>query len=122
MEAALEQILINTYNPNHDLRVNAEQQLQQFLATQGSLSALINFISNVNVHRELRQATGLVLKNRLRDYWADASSKALPSSQEEKEYLKERLLSTILSELDNSIRGILAESIRVVSEFEFPER
>lgn len=125
MEAALHDILINTYNPNHDLRVKAEQALQQFLVTQGSLTALINFIGSTAVHRELRQAASLVLKNRLRDYFCDNTKpqdKGLPSSPEEKEYVKHQMLNILLGELDNSIRGILAEGIRVVSEFEFPDR
>ena len=125
MEAALHDILINTYNPNHDLRVNAEKALQQFLVTPGSLTALINFIGAVNVHRELRQASGIVLKNRLRDYFSHDEknpSKALPVTAEEKEYVKEQIMNILLAEQDNSIRGILAESVRVISEFEFPER
>lgn len=121
MEAALEGILINTYNPNQGLRKQAEQALQQFLATSGSLSAIINCIGNVNMHRELRQATSLVLKNRLRDYYSEGD-KALPAPQAEKDYLKQRIVQIILIETDNSIRGILAESIRIMAEFEFPQR
>jgi hypothetical protein len=132
MESALHDILINTYNPNHDLRVHAEQALQQFLLTHGSLTALINFIGSSSVHRELRQASGLVLKNRLRDYFYEdpkeykdrtlVKDKALPTSVEEKEYVKHQIVNILLGETDNSIRGILAEGIRVISEFEFPER
>ncbi len=121
MEVALEGILINTYNPNQALRLQAEQALKQFLATAGSLAAIINCIGNLNMHRELRQATSLVLKNRLRDYYSDGE-KALPSSLEEKDYLKKKIVEIILVEMDNSIRGILAESIRIMAEFEFPQR
>jgi hypothetical protein len=125
MESVLHDILINTYNPNHDLRNNAETALQHFLLTQGSLTALINFIGNGTVHRELRQAACLVLKNRLRDYFAHdqrPGDRCLPTTPEEKDYIKETILQILLNETDNSIRGILAESIRLISEYEFPER
>jgi len=120
MEAALESILINTYNPSHDLRLQAEQALQSFLATPGSMTALITFIGNIAVHRELRQATGLIIKNRLRDFWNNSEGKGLPATLDEKELLKLQIVNILLVETDNSIRGILAESIRVVSEYEFP--
>jgi len=122
MESILQSILINTYNPNHDLRVQAEQALPQFLATSGSLTTLICFIGNGNIHRELRQATGLLLKNRLRDYWNNSEGKGLPATLQEKEFLKENIVNVLLSETDNSIRGILAETIRIVSEYDFPTK
>jgi Zn-finger domain-containing protein len=125
MDVALEQILVNTYNPNSQLRLAAEQALQQFLITPGSLTALLQCIGNRSIHREIRQATGLVMKNRLRDYWSTdetARPKALPSSPEERELIKDGLVQVLLDESDNSIRNILAESIRVVGEYEFPQR
>lgn len=121
MEQALEAILINTYNPNADLRAQAEAALGQFLVTSGALVALLNFIGNVNNHRELRQATGLVIKNKMRDFWSEDRQK-YTVTPEEREVVKARLIDILLVELDNSIRGILAESIRIVSETDFPEK
>lgn len=132
MESTLESILINTYNSDAGLRQQAENALAEFLSTPGSLNALVNYLGNSNNHRELRQATGLVIKNRLRDYWTDPSevdseeSKAAaaryPSTAPERDFVKDRLLQVLLVEVDNSIRGILAEAVRIVSEKEFPER
>jgi hypothetical protein len=122
MDTTLQSILINTYNPNHDLRVEAERALQSFLNSPGSLTALIACIGNNAIHRELRQATGLLIKNRLRDYWNNNEGKGLPATDVEKESLKHHLVSILLMETDNSIRGILAEAIRVVSEYEFPNK
>ena len=123
MEAQLASILINTYNRDSALRGQAEEALKLFLSSPGSLSALITLVSNQNqsVPRELRQATGIVLKNRLRDYWTD-EGKGLPSTEQEKEYLKIVLVESLLVETDKSLRGIIAESIRITSEFEFPDR
>eukprot|EP01038_Epipyxis_sp_PR26KG_P009275 gene9275-12495_t len=130
MELVLESILINTYNPDNNLRAQAEASLAHFLLTQGALPALLNFVGNTQNHRELRQATGIVIKNQLRDFWrtddpndplTSNTVKTLPASDREKEYFKDKLVEILLIETDNSIRGLLAESIRVVSEFEYPD-
>eukprot|EP01039_Chlorochromonas_danica_P004922 gene4922-5403_t len=118
---ALTAILIDTYNPNPSLRQAAEKALQQFLATPGSLTILINTIGTVTIHVDIRKATALIIKNRLRDYWS-TEEKALPSSEEEKAYFKHQVMVILLAEHDNSIRGILAESVRIASEFEFPQK
>ena len=78
-------------------------------------------IGEITVHKDLRQATSIVLKNRIRDY-CSGETKGLPSSPEEKENLKSNLVEILLIENVSSIRGILAECIRIVSEFEFPEK
>lgn len=121
MESVLESILINTYNPDATLRAQAEQALNQFLITGGALVALLNFIGNAGNHRELRQATGIVIKNKMRDYWSDEKSQYV-TTPEEKEVVKQKLVDILLVEIDNSIRGILAEAIRIVSETDFPDR
>lgn len=121
MEAVLESILINTYNPDAQLRKQAEQALNQFLISNGALVALLNFIGNVSNHRELRQATGIVIKNKMRDYWSEEKSEYVLAPHE-REVVKEKLVEILMVEVDNSIRGILAESIRIVSETDFPEK
>lgn len=121
MEAVLESILINTYNPDAALRAHAEQALAQFLVSGGALVTLLNYIGNVHNHRELRQATGLVIKNNMRNYWSDEKT-AYVTTPEEKEVVKSRLLDILMVETDNSIRGILAEGIRIVSETDFPDK
>lgn len=117
----LTSILIDTYNPNHDLRINAEKNLQQFLHTPRSLTVLICTIANTAVHNDLRKATALLIKNRLRDYWS-TGEKALPTSEDEQAQFKLSLMDALLAEQDNSIRGILAEAVRIISEFDFPQK
>lgn len=36
--------------------------------------------------------------------------------------MKERLLEILLMETDGSIRDLLAETVKIISEFEFPSR
>ena len=121
MESILNSILINTYNSDNQLRLQAESALAQFLTADGALIALLNFISNTTNHKELRQATGIVIKNKLRDYWSvDVVTHRL--TVEEKEIVKVLLVDILLAETENTIRGLVAECIRITSEFEFPER
>ena len=103
------------------MRAHAEQALKQFLVTNGALVALLNFIGNTNNHRELRQATGIVIKNNMRNYWSDTKTEYF-TAPEEREIVKARVIDILLVETDNSIRGILAEAIRIVSETDFPEK
>ena len=83
--------------------------------------SLLRYIGNTNNHRELRQATGIVIKNKMRDYWSDDKVLYI-TTPEEKEIVKSLLIEILLVEVDNSIRGILAEAIRIVSETDFPAR
>lgn len=124
MDELLQSIIINTYNANPDLRHQAELALNQFLNTPGSLTGLLHVSANPHNRREMRQATGLVLKNRIRDYFVERefTIKALPTSANEKDIIKQGIIEILLNETDNSLRGIFAEVIKVVSEFEFPEK
>lgn len=118
MEETLQNILINTYNPNNALRSQAEQALGLFVRERGALPAALRFIGNPNNHKELRQATGVFIKNNLRAVWTEEGR----MNDQDKEAVKDGLIQVLLVETDNSIRGLLAEAIRMVSEFEFPAK
>ena len=45
-----------------------------------------------------------------------------PSSLEEREAVKALTIDVLLKEVDNSIRDLLAETLKIISEFEFPLR
>ena len=45
-----------------------------------------------------------------------------PSSVEEREAVKALTIEVLLRETDNSIRDLLAETLKIISEFEFPLR
>jgi hypothetical protein len=121
MEEALEKILINTYNPDNLLRHQAEQALNQFEGTPGSLSTLVNFIGGTHRHRELRQAASIIIKNKIRDYWVLDNPKH-PVTADERVFIKTRIVDVLLAELDNSIRGLVAEAIKVIAEFDYPDK
>jgi hypothetical protein len=119
LEQLLEAILINTYNPNNTLRAQAEEGLKQFYTNLGSLTALMNFVGGKHRHRELRLAAAIQIKNKLRDYWTPDTA-IYPTSPEEKERIKLAVIDILLVEPDNSLRGILAESVKLIAEYDFP--
>ena len=65
--SSLEHILLNTYNPDTSLRSQAEASLAQYLCQPGSLHSMLMFLGNPDhVHRDLRQAAGIAVKNKLK--------------------------------------------------------
>jgi len=117
----LQSILVNTYNPDQALRKEAEALLKQFLYTPNALSILFQFIGDHNIHRDLRQAAAIFIKNNARDFFR-IDENAVNVLESEKEVAKVAVLEIILVETDNSVRGLLAETIRNIAEFEYPQR
>eukprot|EP01036_Dinobryon_divergens_P048762 gene48762-65390_t len=85
-----------------------------------ALSCLICFIGNHEVHRDLRQAAAIAMKNNSKDIYR-TDERMIPVSDHEKERAKSMLLEVLLAETDNSVRGLLAETTKNISEFEYPE-
>lgn len=121
MDTILHDILINTYHPDYNLRSHAEQSLHYFLHNSGALYSILSFISNHEIERELRLAASICLKNNSRNFYRLDEAK-ISITDDEKESCKELLLNIQLIETDNVIRGMLAESIRNITEFEYPHR
>ena len=118
----IQDILINTYNPDPALRNQAETALKDFLHNHGAYTSLLGFVHDQGIDRDLRVAASIVIKNNTRNYFRrDQEECVLPISQEEKESAKVSILEVLLVETDNVIRGMLAETIRAMSEFEYPE-
>ena len=65
----IQSILVNTYNADHNLRLEAEAGLSQLLRREGALLQLLGFVGNRDFHRDLRQAASIVVKNRIREFW-----------------------------------------------------
>ena len=120
----IESILVNTYNADPSLRKAAETALHDILRQHGSLTAFVNFIGDMNNHRDLRLAAAIAIKNKAREYWRD--DKLTPDSfivsEEEKGYVKSAIVQVLLQEKDSAIRGLIAEVIKAYAEFDYPEK
>ncbi len=112
----LENMLVHTYHPDKILRQQAEKALEDFASLPGSFTGLSQFLQRPNTPRELRQAAGILMKNRIRQAW---ESEYLV--RHEKESIKPMILDTLMNESDNSIRSLLSEIVRIVSEFDYPQ-
>ena len=121
----LHQILTNTFNQDNRLRAEAEEALVQFQKRPQAYSILLQLISGQHAVRELRQAAAIVLKNKARDFWVEEKAREkglIHIPRDEKEAIKQNLVHVLLVETDKSIKAYLAEVVRIISEFEFPEQ
>jgi hypothetical protein len=57
-----------------------EAAFKQFLARNGTLSAMMNCVGHNDIHSDFRKATGLVLKYHIRDHFMEEKDDSLPSS------------------------------------------
>jgi hypothetical protein len=122
MDNVIGQILIHTFHPDPALRDLAESNLKSFLGSPGAFVALLQFVSNQNISHDLRLSACIVIKNRSRDFWRSDGESTLHISEEDKVVAKDLLLNILLCETDNKARGMLAETIRVIAEFDFPSK
>ena len=117
----------NTYHPDAGLRSAAEATLKAFLSSSGAIVALLQTAADKGISRDVRIAASIQIKNSVRAYWQpppeDASQdvKRLPISVQDKETAKVGLVDVLLAETDNAIRSVLAETIKQISEFDFPD-
>jgi hypothetical protein len=121
MDTMLHDILINTYNPDPVARKEAENALDQYLHNSGAFYSLLDFTKSADMSRDLRLAASIVAKNKARNYWR-TDEDILPISAEEKETCKVLLLDILLVETDTAIRGMLAETVKTIAEYDFPSR
>ena len=126
MESALHDILIHTYNADPSLRKQAETALDQFVITDGALFVLLSFVGNQTMHRDLRQAAGIIIKNKICQLWREVAGDVNDPEQRvflqpaDKHQARGILLDVLLVETDNSIRGLMAEAIKSVAEVTDP--
>lgn len=118
MSSALESILIHTYNPDPIQRKQAEGALHNFLRSQGACLQILALIGDRSINRDIRQASSILLKNKIKGFFEQTDG--LSVTPEERESVKGAILIVLISEGDNSIRGLLAESVRHVADTDYP--
>jgi hypothetical protein len=126
MEARLQEILIHTYHADPQLRAQAEAALKQFVFSDGALFTILSFVGNQSIHRDLRQAAAIQLKNRITELWREAVDdpndpvQKIHLSVVDKENARGLFLTVLLVETDNSIRGLLAEAVKSIADVDYP--
>lgn len=128
MESRLQEILIHTYHADPQLRAQAEAALKQFVFSDGALFTILSFVGNSSVHRDLRQAAAIQLKNRITELWREAIDdpsdpiQKIYLSAADKENARVLFLNVLLVETDNSIRGLLAEAVKSIADVDYPTK
>ena len=126
MESRLQEILIHTYHADPQLRAQAEAALKQFVFSENALFAILSFVGNQSIHRDLRQAAAIQLKNRITELWREAIDDPTDPTQKihlslaDKENARVAFLTVLLVETDNSIRGLLAEAVKSIADIDYP--
>lgn len=136
--STLSAILANTYNPDQKMRKAAEEALTKYWSLPNAFSGFLQLASKGDGDIHVRMAAALALKNKVRHFWSletpqegkapgDAARKPPsnafpPMTEEEKDHVKNMVLEALMVETDNTLRKILAEIVRSISDHEWPTR
>jgi hypothetical protein len=100
---SLQACLINSYNPNNQLRLEAEEALTRFLLIPNSCLQLLTLVGQADVHREIRLAACILVKNRITHFWT--SSDGFVIDEPNRELFKQYIVDCLLYEQDNALKG-----------------
>ncbi|CAN0027766.1 unnamed protein product, partial [Hapterophycus canaliculatus] len=100
----------------------AEAQLAALCQAPECLMLLLQIVVEPQVDRAVRQAAAIALKNTVRGKWSPDPEAKTPATflPEHKATFRGNLFEAVLRETDNSVRDILAETLRVVASYDFP--
>lgn len=128
-DVGLQNTLLHTYHPDPALRKHAEQTLEAYVTTGQALFTLLQVVSDPTTQaREVRQAAGIVVKNRIRALWVQplpdehGNTKPCLLQAQEKAQARGALVNVLLAESDTSVRGMVAEAFKTVADLDYPER
>ena len=119
--AQLHPILLNSYNPDRELRQQAEVDLNAFLKLSNSFNGFLGIVAEPSMSQDVKMAAALVLKNNSRSFWRRVDA-PLTMTEEEKAHAKEILLHILMAETCKPLRSLLADILKAIVEHEFPDR
>ena len=125
----LKAVLLNTFNPDRQVRQLAEDSLRSYLSQANAFSGFLQLAVQPDGNNDVKMAASLALKNHVRHFWSTGTGNAntlnpaplFPMTLEEKEHVKVTIVEVALVETNNLIRAILAEIVKGIAEFEFPD-
>eukprot|EP00752_Nemacystus_decipiens_P010988 g9765.t1 len=97
----LHAVLLHTFMPDATQRKAAESQLEALCQAPECLMLLLQIVVEPQVDRAVRQAAAIALKNTVRR--------------------RVNIFEALLRETDSSVRDILAETLRLVASYDFPD-
>ncbi|KAF9202388.1 hypothetical protein BGZ49_007438 [Haplosporangium sp. Z 27] len=112
-----------TFQPDTNVRIQAELQLKQLEGTQGTLLSSMQIIGSEESELHVRQAASIYFKNAVKRYWAELRSTPahLNISESDKEGIKGNILQLIAGS-PSIVRSQLITVLGVILSNDFPEK
>jgi exportin-2 (importin alpha re-exporter) len=125
MEAALIQCLEASLSPNTETVKQAESHLKQATQAPGFVGVLVNIMSaNSNQPRHIKQAAAVQFKNYVKHGWDpehNDCSLGVAVQENDKATIRQHLVGLMCS-ANPSVMSQLAEALRIISTYDFPDR
>ncbi|KAF9170410.1 hypothetical protein BGX20_009005 [Mortierella sp. AD010] len=119
----LYQLFQATFQPDPNVRMQAELKLKQLEGTQGTLLQLMQIIGSEESEVHVRQAASIYFKNAIRRYWfeTEATPAHLKISESDKETIKSNILQ-LLASAPTVIRTQLITVLGTILSNDFPAK
>ncbi|KAL3944079.1 MAG: hypothetical protein SGBAC_001863 [Bacillariaceae sp.] len=125
-------VLQQSFSPDANLRVPAEETVRNLKHVKGSTTLLLQVAAEAKVQFEVRQAASIQLKNICRECWAErvnfagfpltTDGKKPPLlDEEDKARIRPGLVAALLAEAEKSLRDLLAETLHTIVIHDFPQ-
>ncbi|KAF9114888.1 hypothetical protein BGX27_009533 [Mortierella sp. AM989] len=112
-----------TFQPDTNVRIQAELQIKQLEGTQGTLLASMQIIGSEESELHVRQAVSIYFKNAIKRYWFESESTPahLKISESDKDAIKANILQ-LLASAPSVVRSQLITVLGVILSNDFPEK
>ncbi|KAF9361062.1 hypothetical protein BGX26_006150 [Mortierella sp. AD094] len=119
----LYQLFQATFQPDPNVRIQAELKLKQLEGTQGTLLQLMQIIGSEESEVHVRQAASIYFKNAIRRYWfeTEATPAHLKISESDKDTIKSNILQ-LLASAPTIIRTQLITVLGTILSNDFPAK
>ncbi|KAI8603528.1 armadillo-type protein [Dissophora ornata] len=120
---ALYNLFQATFQPDTNVRIQAELQLKQLEGTQGTLLSSMQIIGSEESELHVRQAASIYFKNAIKRYWFETESTPahLKISESDKETIKGNILQ-LLASTPTVVRAQLITVLGVILANDFPSK
>ncbi|KAG0224632.1 armadillo-type protein [Mortierella sp. GBAus27b] len=120
----LYQLLQATFQPDANVRTQAESKLQELESTQGTLLLFMQIIGTQESDMQVRQAASIYFKNAVRRYWYESESAETQThtiSQADKETIKANILQLLVTS-PPLVRAQLITVLGTILSSDFPTK
>ncbi|KAF9115179.1 hypothetical protein BGX27_008657 [Mortierella sp. AM989] len=119
----LYQLFLATFQPDPNVRIQAELKLKQLEGTQGTLLQSMQIIGSEESEIHVRQAASIYFKNAIRRYWfeTEGTPAHLSISESDKDAIKSNILQ-LLASSPTLVRAQLITVLGTILSNDFPAK